>query len=351
MEPSVAIFNKLGLQVTIEPNQTKVNFLDITMDLENESYRPFIKPNTTPLYIHTQSNHPPSIIRNIPIAVNKRLSSISSSKEEFNKATPIFKEALAKTGYKAKLEFDPEATRKNKNKKIKKSPSRDVTWYNPPFSLNVQTKVGQKFLQLIDKCFPKNHPLRQICNRNTIKVSYRCTPNIGAAISANNSKLLEPKEKNDLNTCNCDTKENCPVQGKCLENEVIYRATLTEEGGEKHTYTGLTANKFKDRWSGHKHTFNNEQANQTTLSSLTHELKNKNINFEIKWEIVDRAKPFNPVTGICALCTREKYLIAFEPNGATLNKRSELYSSCRHKEKMLLIKKKRKNRTLPQTKT
>ena len=72
---------------------------------------------------------------------------------------------------------------------------------------------------------------------------------------------MEPKEKNDLNTCNCDTKENCPVQGKCLENEVIYRATLTEEGGEKHTYTGLTANKFKDRWSGHKHTFNNEQAN------------------------------------------------------------------------------------------
>ena len=52
-------------------------------------------------------------------------------------------------------------------------------------------------------------------------------------------------------------------------------------------------------------------------------------------------------SGICALCTREKYLIAFEPNGATLNKRSELYSSCRHKEKMLLIKKKRKKRKLP----
>ena len=53
------IFNKLNLQVTIEPNQTKVNFLDITMDLENASYRPYIKPNTTPLYIHSQSNHPP----------------------------------------------------------------------------------------------------------------------------------------------------------------------------------------------------------------------------------------------------------------------------------------------------
>ena len=66
-------------------------------------YRPFIKPNTTPLFMHIHSNHPPSIIKNIPIAVNKRLSSISSSKEEFKKATPIFKEALEKSGYKAKL--------------------------------------------------------------------------------------------------------------------------------------------------------------------------------------------------------------------------------------------------------
>ena len=242
------------------------------------------------------------------------------------------------------MEYDPEAT--NKSKKSRKRPPRNVTWYNPPFSLNVQTNVGQKFLQLIDKCFPKNHPLRQICNRNTLKIGYRCTPNIGAAISAHNSKLLEPKEKNAINTCNCDRKEDCPVQGKCLESEVIYRATITEEGGKIHTYTGLTANKFKARWSGHKHTFNNEEANQTTLSSLSHELENKHINFEIKWEIIDQAKPFNPVTGICALCTREKYLIAFAPNGATLNKRSELYSSCRHKEKMLLIKKKRKKRKI-----
>ena len=90
----------------------------------------------------------------------------------------------------------------------------------------------------------------------------------------------------------------------------------------------------------------NDQAYQTTLSSLTHELKNHNINFEIKWEIIDKAKPFNPVTGICALCTREKYLIAFDPKGETLNKRSELYSGCRHKEKMLLIKKKRKKRKI-----
>ena len=32
-------FNKLGLQITIEPYQTKVNFLNITMDLKNDIQR------------------------------------------------------------------------------------------------------------------------------------------------------------------------------------------------------------------------------------------------------------------------------------------------------------------------
>ena len=133
-------------------------------------------------------------------------------------------------------------------------------------------------------------------------------------------------------------KSRCPVQGKCLENQVIYRATVTEQSGKKHTYTGLTSNTFKSRWGGHNYTFNHEDSNQTTLSSLTHTLREENINYEISWEIVENAKIFNPISGICALCTREKYLIAFAPEGATLNKRSELFSSCRHKRKMLLVK-------------
>ena len=265
------IFNKLDLKVTIEPNQTKVNFLDITMDLQADTYSPYIKPNTTPLYIHSQSNHPPSIIRNIPLAVNKRVSSISSNESVFEKAAPIYNEALRKSGYKTKLKYDPEASRKSN--KTRKRPPRKVTWYNPPFSQNVETNVGQKFLKLVDNCFPPNHPLRKICNRNTLKIGYKCTPNIGAAISAQNSKLLKPQKQEQQKTCNCKSKEECPVQGKCLENQVIYRATVTEQSGKKHTYTGLTSNTFKSRWDGHNYTFTHEDSNQTTLSSLTHTLR------------------------------------------------------------------------------
>ena len=52
-----AIFNSLGLEVTIEANLKIINFLDICMELEADVYKPFIKPNTTPLYIHSKSNH------------------------------------------------------------------------------------------------------------------------------------------------------------------------------------------------------------------------------------------------------------------------------------------------------
>jgi hypothetical protein len=326
------IFNKLGLQITIEANLKVVNFLDICMDLDSDIYKPYIKPNTIPQYIHKQSNHPPTIIKNLPASINKRLSTISCNKEEFDKAAPLYTDALAKSGYEYKLEFNPEAAAEKPNKRNR---SRRITWFNPPFSQNVKTKVGEKFLSLIDRCFPPGHPLKKICNRNTLKLSYRCTPNIGTIIAAKNSKLLQPP-KEEKRMCNCKQSQNCPVNGKCLDSSIIYRATINEDSGKVNTYTGLTCNDFKTRWGAHKHSFNNIQANQTTLSSYLHELKRKKVNFDLKWDIMDHAQPFNPVSGICALCTREKYYIAFKPAWATLNRRNEMYSSCRHKARMLL---------------
>ena len=48
---------------------------------------------------------------------------------------------------------------------------------------------------------------------------------------------------------------------------------------------------------------------------------------------------FNPITGKCALCTREKFYILFKPEMASLNKRQEVFGFCRHKEAKLLEKK------------
>ena len=63
------IFKHNSLQITIEANKKAadfLDFLDITLDLKTAIYKPYKKPNNNLRYIHKQSSHPPSIIKNLP---------------------------------------------------------------------------------------------------------------------------------------------------------------------------------------------------------------------------------------------------------------------------------------------
>ena len=75
------VFNDLNLNITIDANLKCVNFLDVSFNLNSHIYRPYMKPNETPLYIHKQSNHPPYIVKNIGPSVNWRLSAISKNED------------------------------------------------------------------------------------------------------------------------------------------------------------------------------------------------------------------------------------------------------------------------------
>ena len=105
---------------------------------------------------------------------------------------------------------------------------------------------------------------------------------------------------------------------------------------KQETYTGLTSRRFKDRWYEHNHDFNNENKEGTTLSNHVWKLKNDRTPYNIKWKIINRSNSFNPSTRRCNLCLKEKYFIMFRPEGATLNNRSEFFSTCRHRLKPLL---------------
>ena len=93
------IFRDHDLKITVEANKTKVNFLDVTLDLLSGKYWPYTKEGNIPFYEHRKSNHPPSILKNIPESINKRLSAISSDKECFDGAKQVYQEALDKSGY------------------------------------------------------------------------------------------------------------------------------------------------------------------------------------------------------------------------------------------------------------
>ncbi len=172
-----AIFRKYGLKITIEANKKCVDFLDVTLNLTNGKHMPYTKPNNTPLYIHSKSNHPTVIIKNLPESINKRLSDISSDEEAFNRAAPAYQKALDHSGYNHQLKFKhppPLNVSTSQNKKR----HRNVTWYNPPYSKNFATNIGRTFLKILDEEFPENHVLHKVFNRNTVMVSYTCMTNV-----------------------------------------------------------------------------------------------------------------------------------------------------------------------------
>ena len=46
---------------------------------------------------------------------------------------------------------------------------------------------------------------------------------------------------------------------------------------------------------------------------------------------------YNPLSKKCRICLKEKYFIMHRRDGSTLNKRSEVYNTCRHRRGKLLV--------------
>ena len=94
------------MQITIEANTKVVNLIDIRLDLRTAIYKTYKKPNSNLTYIHKQSSHPPSVIKDLRKSINKRLSTNSKHAQIFNEACPSYAEALKKNGFNTNLQFD-----------------------------------------------------------------------------------------------------------------------------------------------------------------------------------------------------------------------------------------------------
>ena len=93
------------LKITINSNLKIVDFLDVTLNLESGTYKPYSKPNYSPVYINTQSNHPPNIIKLIPSTISERIRQISSNKEAFDRAAPFYNNTLHTSGFKSNISY------------------------------------------------------------------------------------------------------------------------------------------------------------------------------------------------------------------------------------------------------
>jgi len=306
------------------------------VDLSTGLHNPYQKPNNQLTYVHAKSNHPPSILQNIPSAINKRLSSISSNQNIFNDFTETYQQALNESEYNYKLNYQPTNNNLTNNKRKR---SREIIWFNPPYSQSVKTDVARQFLRIIKTEFPKEHQLNKIFNVNKIKVSYSCMPNVKQKIDGHNQAILNRHQTTDNTThgCNCRNRNDCPLNGHCLKTALIYQATVSTENNSDQTYIGLTEGTFKSRFNNHKASFNHfHKKTDTKLSEYVWDLKQANRQYTIKWNILRHARPYSPKSKRCNLCLLEKYYIIIHPELGTLNKRNELVSSCRHAAKFLL---------------
>ena len=187
----IKTFKDIGFAIDVETNLKIVDFLDITFNLNNGTYRPYKKPNDLLLYINKSSNHPPQIINQLPKIINERLSRNSSNEEVFNSSKYQYEKALRDSGYTDfKLKFN-----KTRHNHTKGDRQRSIIWFNSPFRREVSTNVGKKFLQLLRHHFPPSNKLHKIFNNNTVKVSYFCTQNVASIIKSHNKKLINASIK------------------------------------------------------------------------------------------------------------------------------------------------------------
>ena len=67
------LFKEKDLDIIVQCNLQITNYLDITLNSNDGSYHPYRKPNEETNYIHVNSDHPPSIINEIPRSIEKIL--------------------------------------------------------------------------------------------------------------------------------------------------------------------------------------------------------------------------------------------------------------------------------------
>ena len=165
---------------------------------------------------------------------------------------------------------------------------------------------------------------------------------MGRKLANHNSKLLkkasEPTPRPPAR-CNCQKskKQDCPVPDACNQDGAIYQASVATNDGRVESYVGLARN-FKKRFSKHKATLQDRNSDgQTTLSKYVWRQRDDKKDPKVTWKFLEKDVPdFNPITGICKLCTREKFQIVLNPSVATLNSRTEVFSFCKHKQTYLI---------------
>ena len=141
-------------------------------------------------------------------------------------------------------------------------------------------------------------------------------------------------------SCNCRSKEECPLAGRCNPKNIVYQACISplEHNSDwQRAYIGISVQ------------IGNKDCKITDILSPIYYLENKLFNLNIcepwgsgltylvKWKRVRKSSTANSFNGICNLCIDENNcIINFIGHGQLLKERNEVVFKRWHKGKFRL---------------
>ena len=158
-------------------------------------------------------------------------------------------------------------------------------------------------------------------------------PNMKNIINTHNKKIINPS-KDIAKTCNCIRRHKCPLNGKCLTNNVLYKASisLNEENSKAKICYGVSETAFNHRYMNykiHSITWNTKLIQNYQMNIGTKKTSN------ISWKILGTHKLYNQSSKRYLLCLNEKLVIALHKDDDMLNKRFKVTSKYRHSNKYM----------------
>ena len=76
------------------------------------------------------------------------------------------------------------------NENAGKNQNYNIKWFNLPCSKSLKLNIGKYFRLLNKQLFSPGHNLREIFNKNTLKLSYFCILNLNTKIDGHDKKIL-----------------------------------------------------------------------------------------------------------------------------------------------------------------
>ena len=221
---------------------------------------------------------------------------------------------MKKSGYQASLEYIEPKVDNTENNTKKLQRKRKIIWFSPSLSKSVTTNLGIRFLNLVEKQFPKEHKLHKSFNKNTLKVSCSCS---------HNRKVKQTKKDESL-PGNCRQMNDCPMDRKCCTMYTVYKCLHQyQQNPIKVIYIGFSEDKWKKRYYNHR-IESRYETNAIDRKQCYPVMCGKQNVISTKYH-----PWYSNITKRCQLRLYEKYAIIKYPDPENLlNKRSEIISKC-----------------------